>query len=97
MLEKADVYSFGVVMWEVLTRKVPYQDNNGNDGHHHHHYNLGHLIQAVLDGKRPVVPSDCPPAFAKLMKRCWHRNPRKRPDMDQVLLSLNQLSGTCGP
>merc|ERR1711879_1068121 len=58
--EKADVYSFGIVMWEVLTRNVPYADQT-----------FMSVALEILDGKRPDVPSDCPPEFKQLMQRCW--------------------------
>jgi serine/threonine protein kinase len=76
--EKADVYSFGVVMWEVLTRRMPYEEGN-----------MMSVAMDVLQGKRPAVPADCPPKFAEVMRRCWHQKPHKRPTMDDVLMYLN--------
>jgi serine/threonine protein kinase len=51
------VRSFGIVMWEVLTRKVPYADQT-----------FMSVALEILDGKRPDVPSDCPPEFKQLMQ-----------------------------
>ncbi len=45
----------------------------------------------VLEGQRPQVPSDCPVPFAKLMKKCWHASPDKRPAISDVLLQLDQM------
>jgi serine/threonine protein kinase len=78
--ERADVFSFGVVMWEVLTRKQPFAGRNF----------MGVSLD-VLEGKRPQIPNDCPPEFTKMLKRCWHASPGKRPHMDDVLAFLDGL------
>jgi serine/threonine protein kinase len=80
--EKADVYSFGMTMWQMATRKQPFAGRNF----------MGVSLD-VLEGKRPQLPADCPLAFGKTVKRCWHAKPDKRPSMDEVLIVLNQLTG----
>jgi hypothetical protein len=50
----------------------------------------------VLEGKRPQVPGDCPDAFRKMMSRCWHVRPEKRPDMADVVSFLSQQAGGDG-
>ena len=72
--ESADVFSFGVVMWEVLTRHQPYAGRNF----------MGVSLD-VLEGRRPQIPGDCPADFRRVMKRCWHSNPDRRPRMEDVL------------
>jgi serine/threonine protein kinase len=80
--ERADVFSFGVVMWQVLTRKEPFAGRNF----------MGVSLD-VLEGKRPQIPNDCPPDFAKVMKKCWHATPDKRPKMEDVLAFFDRAIG----
>jgi serine/threonine protein kinase len=77
--ERADVYSFGLIMWEVLTRRQPYEGRNF----------MGVTLD-VLEGRRPQIPADCPPHFAKVMKKCWHALPEKRPLMEEIIAYLDQ-------
>ncbi|BCU03993.1 serine/threonine protein kinase [Pandoravirus japonicus] len=81
--EKADVYSFGVVMWEIIARKQPY-----------HGRNFMAVTLAVLEGTRLDIPADCPANLAKLVRRCWHKKPAKRPSMAEVLADLDAMSGS---
>ncbi|ELR17019.1 uncharacterized protein ACA1_132120 [Acanthamoeba castellanii str. Neff] len=75
-----------MVIWQVLTRKLPYaDDHDGGSGGDHQRRNLHGVIEAILANRRPPIPSDCPPDLAALIKKCWHRNPAKRPDMTAVI------------
>ncbi len=47
----------------------------------------------VLEGRRPQIPSDCPAHFKKLLKKCWHGEPEKRPKMEEILHFFAQLIG----
>ena len=67
MLSKAsDVYSFSIVMYEVLTWRIPYEDE----------HNRGQQLGAILsNSKRPAIPSDeelyggaPPPKYKELME-----------------------------
>uniref|UniRef100_A0A803L0I5 Protein kinase domain-containing protein n=1 Tax=Chenopodium quinoa TaxID=63459 RepID=A0A803L0I5_CHEQI len=37
---------------------------------------------------RRAIPKCCPKSLAKIMKRCWSSNPMKRPEMKDVVSSL---------
>jgi len=80
--ESVDVYSMGLVMWAALTRREPYADRESNQ-----------VYMDVIAGKRPEIPADCPPKFARLMGRCWRADPAKRPTMQKVVHSLSVIIG----
>ncbi|GJP39541.1 hypothetical protein CLOM_g23903 [Closterium sp. NIES-68] len=76
---KADVYSFGILLWEVYCcdNPFPYTDLDPDE-----------IASTVNQGLRPDIPSCCPPQLADLMRRCWHREPGRRPDMSEVVRKL---------
>ncbi len=80
--EKADVYSFGIIMWEALTRKQPFAGRNF----------MGVSLD-ILEGRRPQIPPDSPDAFKKMIERCWHAKPDKRPSMEELLGFFTSLIG----
>lgn len=78
---KADVYSFGMVLWELYTKKIPFEDINTFE-----------IPVAVIRGDRPAIPKDCPKEYAKLIKECWHKKPSKRPAFSKIVKVLTKLN-----
>ncbi|KAL6070956.1 Serine/threonine-protein kinase HT1 [Balamuthia mandrillaris] len=76
-----DVYSFGLIMWELVTREQPYADIKP-------HFRIP---IKVLEGERPAIPEGVPPAWAKLVRRCWHADPSKRPTFKKIVEKLEQF------
>ncbi len=78
--ESADVYSFSILSWEVCTRKKPYDNIDPFK-----------LAMEVINGIRPVIPSEVHPLLSKIIKDCWNNDPTKRPSFSWIedqLLSI---------
>ena len=80
----SDVYSFAIICWEVVTRRLPYKDST-----------TGHIKKSfaehVQGGEREIIPTDCPPELAAVIKACWAQDPCQRPTASQVAQILEEL------
>lgn len=79
----SDVYSFGIILYEVYSRKLPY---DGED--------FTEVMEKVSDpkvNKRPGVPPGCPTQIEALMTQCQEREPEKRPSFDDIDTRLRKM------
>ncbi|KNA08307.1 hypothetical protein SOVF_163810 [Spinacia oleracea] len=76
--KKVDVYSFGIVLWEILTALVPFDDMTPEQA----------AFAVCQKNARPQMPTECPAAFSRLIKRCWSNNPDKRPHFEEIVAIL---------
>ncbi|XP_076637858.1 mitogen-activated protein kinase kinase kinase 7 [Colletes latitarsis] len=81
--EKCDVFSWGVILWELLSRKKPFDEIGGS---------AYRIMWAVHVGQRPPLIEGCPKPIEDLMTRCWHKSPEERPSMDEVVEIMTTLS-----
>lgn len=49
------------------------------------------VMRRVKDGHRLERPSHCRSEFYRLMSRCWHSDPQRRPDFGELKSELGQL------
>ena len=83
--EKADVYSFGISLFEVLTCKKPYADNEDETS------NMYMFMLALLKGKRPGPYILDPKDVRNLITSCWNEDVEQRPkikEVDDILESI---------
>ncbi|XP_067123382.1 mitogen-activated protein kinase kinase kinase 7-like isoform X2 [Centruroides vittatus] len=80
--EKCDVFSWGIILWEVLTRRKPFDEIGGP---------AFRLMWAVHIGQRPPLIEGCPKPLEELMTRCWSKDPMKRPSMLEIEEQLEEL------
>jgi serine/threonine protein kinase len=79
----SDVYSFGIILYEVYSRKDPYQ---GED-----HRRVLEEICDPSTNKRPPIPSSMPPAIVSLMSDCLVEDPGSRPTFEELDNRLRRL------
>ena len=78
--EMADIFSFGMLLYQMISRKNPYESQDGKISVH----------AAVHRGERPKLPkgSSTNMAFHYLkpaMEACWDGNPQKRPTAENIV------------
>ena len=65
--EKVDTYSFGILLWQIVTRKLPYDELIDN-------ISFKCFCEEILRGRRPPRP-DCSDEIYNLMQICWSPYP----------------------
>eukprot|EP01121_Diplochlamys_sp_Union-15-3_P019168 TRINITY_DN715_c0_g2_i3.p1 TRINITY_DN715_c0_g2~~TRINITY_DN715_c0_g2_i3.p1 ORF type:complete len:313 (+),score=53.55 TRINITY_DN715_c0_g2_i3:65-1003(+) len=81
---KADVWSFGMVLYELITLKQPYEDENPVN-----------IPVLVVEGKRPTIPDDFLEEYDPLIqifKKCTELDPDIRPDVSTIKAQMLKLS-----
>ena len=75
---KSDVYSLGWVLWELASRRIPFQEAPS----------IELISKWVKEGVREGIPEDCPAGLANVIKDCWDGDPAKRPEANAVVVLL---------
>jgi len=72
---ESDVYAFGIMLYEIFSRKIPYENEDPESV-------LAQIKESA--GKRPHIPDGCPPLVEAMMIECWHQDPGVRPTFDNL-------------
>ncbi|XP_038058999.1 mitogen-activated protein kinase kinase kinase 7-like isoform X2 [Patiria miniata] len=80
--EKCDVFSWGIILWEVISRRKPFDEIGGP---------AFRIMWAVHQGTRPPMIRSTPKPLEKLMTRCWAKEPPHRPSMAEVFRVMSNL------
>ena len=76
-----DIYGLGLILWEMKSGERPFVN-----------LTLEEVCTAIKEGHKPTMPSDVTDDLRALMTACWCTDPRQRPNCEEVLSKLNQMS-----
>lgn len=80
---ESDIYAFGVVIFEIFSRKEPYQGERPSA-----------VLKLVKDKevrKRPKMPDQCPPEIISLVSSCYEDDPALRPTAAAIDMMFKQI------
>ena len=83
--EKCDVFSFGIILWEVLTRRIPYEGVREPVA----------VLWAICNNKRPPMIRKCPKILRDLMQNSWNPKASDRPSMSEVVNIMEMVFSHC--
>ncbi|XP_015596279.1 guanylate cyclase 32E isoform X2 [Cephus cinctus] len=84
--QRGDIYSFALVLYEIMTRRNPWEDTLMSSQE---------IIQSIVQGQklRPSLSSlkGVSDYVLKCIESCWHEEPDARPDMKLVSVILKPM------
>ncbi|KAH3742724.1 tyrosine protein kinase [Pelomyxa schiedti] len=76
-----DVYSYGVLMHGLYSGIEPYTEKEEFNSY-------WKICEFVVGGKRLPLDEEFPEAISALITRCWHQDPKNRPDFETIVGEL---------
>eukprot|EP00340_Litonotus_pictus_P000076 CAMPEP_0170523400 /NCGR_PEP_ID=MMETSP0209-20121228/8833_1 /TAXON_ID=665100 ORGANISM="Litonotus pictus, Strain P1" /NCGR_SAMPLE_ID=MMETSP0209 /ASSEMBLY_ACC=CAM_ASM_000301 /LENGTH=1000 /DNA_ID=CAMNT_0010811473 /DNA_START=663 /DNA_END=3665 /DNA_ORIENTATION=- len=81
---KADVYSFGIMVWEICSRRTPYEGKNQNE--------IAFNVTAKkMRPDKSAIPIETPHGLRELIEFCWDADQNNRPTFEQITELLSKI------
>ncbi|KAF9217736.1 hypothetical protein BGZ59_000065 [Podila verticillata] len=81
---RCDVYSLGVLLWELTSGHSAFAQSPQDV----------QLAVSILNGKREEAVEGTPAEYQALYERCWDPSPEARPNLDEILTTLERVKGS---
>ncbi|RHZ89442.1 hypothetical protein Glove_14g11 [Diversispora epigaea] len=78
--QASDIYSVGIIMWIISTGIIPFAKRAYDS----------ELAADIFNGLRPKINRGTPQCWVELMKKCWHKDPAKRPNAEMIFYTLEK-------
>ena len=91
--QKSDVYSFGILMWELVSNRLPWEEELGDVTEQPEDplSQREQLYNLILKGIRPILDPAWRADFVGVMQTCWMLRPSDRPSFREIVACFRAI------
>ena len=79
---ESDIYSFGLVLWQMWSRKKPYENLTS----------INAINESFAKFETEVIPDTVPDVIAALIRQCWAKDPAQRPVATAAVKTFEEVN-----
>lgn len=87
---KSNVYSFGIILFEMITGRIPCDEENGCLAQY---LEMGHPLRDMVDPTLNFVEAEEIEKWWEVVKECVHSDAERRSSMREVAARLKEITG----